>query len=52
MAKKAKVKKAKGKNGSRGMPPKTDNLLSAVDAQNRRLKRDKEVSRKSVIARR
>lgn len=51
MAKK-KSSRAKGKTGSRGLPPKTNNLLSAVDAQNRKRANERAVAKRSVLTRR
>jgi hypothetical protein len=51
MAKK-KASRAKGKTGPRGMPPKTNNLVSAVDAQNRKRALERAVAKRSVLTRR
>jgi hypothetical protein len=45
-------KKAKSKNGKRGMPPSTKNLVSAVDAQNRKKAYERMVSKRTVIGKR
>lgn len=49
---KKKASRAKGKTGSRGMPPKTNNLVSAIDAQKRKKAYEKIAAKRSVLTRR